>query len=445
MGRAPREAIAMRALFAACLCLALVGADCAPARGRVTLPGLVADATPGLDATGQLQAAGGSSEAGTTAASDGRVDTGSPVADGSTPEPSGPAAAAPAQDEGEFPAPAHDKGEAPAGSNDGGALAPGATGEQVSPPAHPLRAVAGDSSSPDSSKPGSADQSAASSEVGSVEPTLGSGARQTLGGAGLGRVAVAVPAPSTSPVLSGLLDGLLPDEDLADYGLVLEDLSTGARTGINNSQTFPSASLYKLGVAWIALRRVDAGTLSLDEPIMIEDSDTVEPEPYGGFGEGDAPTLGEALAGMLSISSNAAAHALLRIIGRDAFTEEMDRLGMTQTRVPDDGLAVTSPDDIAHLLRLIATSPELSPASRELIGQHMLSIAPPDALRDTLPDSIGIYDKTGNLDDASNVGALLQSPRATAILVVIDTGVNPGNARGIIAQAGMIAYHALLQ
>jgi beta-lactamase class A len=258
-------------------------------------------------------------------------------------------------------------------------------------------------------------------------------------------VSAEVPTPAP-PALDGLLDGLAPGDGSA-YGLVLEDLNSGARTTSNDDQSFPSASLYKLGVAWLALREVDAGSLSLDAPLTIEDEDTVEPEPYGGYKSGDAPTVREALATMLTVSSNAAAHAFLRILGRDNLNQEMDRIGLTQTRVPDeaDSEAVTTAGDIARLLRLISTSPELSVDSKTLLAEGMSNVAPPDALRDTLPDTVGIFDKTGNLTDSSNVGALLETPRGTAIVVVVDTGVNPGEARAVIAEMGQIAYHTLLE
>ena len=246
------------------------------------------------------------------------------------------------------------------------------------------------------------------------------------------------------PALDGLLNGLLPSPP-TDYGVVIEDLASGARAATNEESVFPSASLYKLGVAWLALRQVDAGALGLDAQITIEAEDEAEPEPAGGVSEGDTPTVREAIQAMLSLSSNVAAHAFLRILGRPAVNQEMDRIGLSQTRVPDDSLPVTSAADVAHLLRLIATSNELSNASRELLMQAMANIEPPDALRDTLPSSVNIVDKTGNLEDASDVGALLASSRSTVILAVVDSGVDPGDARGVIAQAGQAAYRSLLQ
>ena len=261
------------------------------------------------------------------------------------------------------------------------------------------------------------------------------------------------PAPRTVASLDGLLDGLLPDPD-GDYAVVMEDLKSGARVAVNESQVFPSASLYKLGVAWMVLRQVDAGTLHLDGPLDIAEPDTIEPEPDGGVAAGDRPTVREALSDMLTISSNAAAHAFLRTLGRVDFNREMQRIGLSQTRIPEDvdadgsdgdAQAVTSAADIARLLRLMATSQQLSAASRDVLSECLASGAPPDALRETLPAGIDVLEKTGNLDDASNVGALLQSARGTVILVVLDHAVDPGDARAVIAQAGQVAYKTLLQ
>jgi hypothetical protein len=80
-----------------------------------------------------------------------------------------------------------------------------------------------------------------------------------------------------------------------------------------------------------------------------------------------------------------------------------------------------------------------------MLMECLASNSSPDALREALPDGVDVLDKTGNLEDASNVGALLQSARGTVILVVLDQGVDPGDARGVIAQAGEVAYESLLK
>ena len=126
--------------------------------------------------------------------------------------------------------------------------------------------------------------------------------------------------------------------------------------------------------------------------------------------------------------------------------DRANRIAWDSADVADgEGLAVTTAADVAHLLRLVATSQLLSAASRDLLMECLASNTSPDSLRDTLPESVDVLDKTGNLEDASNVGALLQSAGKMVILVVLDHGVDPGDARGVIAQAGAAAYDSLLK
>jgi beta-lactamase class A len=272
----------------------------------------------------------------------------------------------------------------------------------------------------------------------------------------------ALPTPAAPAValvpplpLADLLAGALP-EPSTGYGLVVQDMRSGARLAQNEHQVFPSASLYKLALAWQVFQAADTGRLDLDAELAITDDDAQEVEPDGGVAPGETPSVREALAAMLSVSSNAAAHALLRVLGRHEFNLATAQLGLNSTRVPEDepgtdddpsnpSAAITSADDMARLLGLLATGQGLSPAAHTELVQLLATGAPPDALRETLPESVQIFDKTGNLADASNVGALLQSTRGLVVLVVVDQGVNPGDARGVIAQLGQAIYDGLLR
>src|SRR5207247_4076186 len=173
-----------------------------------------------------------------------------------------------------------------------------------------------------------------------------------------------------SAVVPGPLDGVLanvqPDPS-TDYGLVVEDITTGSRLALNQDRLFPSASVYKLALAWEVLRETDRGQIDLDQPLPIIDEDAVEVEPDRGWAPGDTPSVREALETMVSVSSNAAAHALLRLVGRETFNQAMEQLGLTQTRVPeveDGSEATTSAEDVAHLLPLIAQLQGLRPSAQ---------------------------------------------------------------------------------
>jgi beta-lactamase class A len=252
---------------------------------------------------------------------------------------------------------------------------------------------------------------------------------------------------ATSGPLEGVVSALQPGPSAA-YGVLVEDIGSGARHAVNETEVFPSGSVYKLALAWEVLRQVDTGRLSLDTPIVVLDEDALELEPYGGPGPGDTPTVREALRALFEISSNSAAHLLLRLVGRTEFNSAMDDLALYQTRVPEqpgDGDSVTSAEDVGRLMRLIATGAGLSASSHAEVLDLLALGGTPDALRETLPDEVLVLDKTGNLGDASNVGALLQTPRGVVILVVLDRGVDPGDARGFIAQLGQAAYEEFLK
>jgi beta-lactamase class A len=248
-----------------------------------------------------------------------------------------------------------------------------------------------------------------------------------------------------------LLVSALAGVESETYGLVVEDLRTGARRTLNEDRVFASGSVYKLPLAWEVLRRVDLGQLGLDDQLPIESEDAVEPEPEGGFGPGDTPTVREAMAAMLSVSSNSAAHAFLRVFGRQTFNASIAHLGLGSTRVPeviDDAVAseaVTSASDVARVLRLLAVGQGLSEHAQNELRAALAVGGSPDALREVLPADVTILDKTGNLDQASNVGALLSSEYSTVVLVVLDENVDPGDARTTIAKLGLAAYNAFLR
>jgi beta-lactamase class A len=265
-------------------------------------------------------------------------------------------------------------------------------------------------------------------------------------------------APQASPARQAdelsrdlLLGSVLAGLETETYGLVVEDLRTGFRRALNEDRVFASGSIYKVPLAWEVLRRVDLGQLGLDDQLSIEPEDAAEPEPDGGFGPGDTPTVREAMAAMLSISSNSAAHAFLRVFGRQTFNAALARLGLGSTRVPetvdntDANEAVTSPNDVARVLRLLARGQGLSPSAQDELRSALAVGGSPNALRDILPTDVTILDKTGNLDQASNVGALLSSPRSTVVFVVLDENIDPGDARTTIAKLGLAAYDAFLR
>jgi beta-lactamase class A len=237
------------------------------------------------------------------------------------------------------------------------------------------------------------------------------------------------PVPSPSPVdpaqaLAAALTPLLAGP--AEVGVVVEHVPTGARFAHRASQPAPSASVYKLFVAHEVLARVDRGELRLADQLTIQPSDALED---GWEDVGDRLTVRQALDTMMGDSSNRAAFALLRQIGRAQMNARLVEAGYRNSSVPllagqralpgspphDDEYAVSAPADLAALLRLVATEQTLTPASRAELRRLLALEETVEPLRDALPSS-AVFAKNGWLPGVRNVAALVDSPTGPVVL-----------------------------
>jgi beta-lactamase class A len=254
---------------------------------------------------------------------------------------------------------------------------------------------------------------------------------------------MATPVAAVSSPLAATVAQVLREAG-GTYGIVLEDQATGERVEHNSRRVFRSASVYKLAVACEALRRVDGARLDLADALVIGPEDAIEGEPAGGPGPGDALTVREGLRAMLAVSSNTAAHALLRRLDRSQFNAAIQMVGLRATRVPiePDEYSVTTPADMAHLLGLLARGEILSDASRRELRELLALPKPLDPLADALPPRIPVFSKTGDLESATNVAGLIEVPTGTVTLSIFSEDVDPGAARQTIGEVARAVYAA---
>jgi beta-lactamase class A len=271
-------------------------------------------------------------------------------------------------------------------------------------------------------------------------------------------VVVAPPSPTPSPPgrlstsLEQLLDGHDGDQNV---GILVEDQATAERYSRESRRTFRSASVYKLPLAYEVLHRVDQQRLSLNDVIKVEPEDAAEGEPLGGLYMGDDVTIGRSLEAMISVSSNAAAHALMRTIGRSELNLAWEEMGWRDTHVPeteslpgDDPAthaAVTSAADMSDFLDRFLRGQLLSADSNQLLIQLLSKPAQLDPLSEALPQGTEHFEKTGNVDDASTIASVIYTPSGPLILVVLDEDMSPPHARALIGDIAATAYDAVSQ
>jgi beta-lactamase class A len=255
--------------------------------------------------------------------------------------------------------------------------------------------------------------------------------------------APAGPPDPRMPALAAQIDALL-DERSEAYGVTVEWVPTHQRATRDAEREFESASVYKIAVAYEVLHQADRGQLGLDDQITITDDDAVEVEPDGGLAPDDQVSVRDALQAMMGVSSNSAAHALMRLVGRAEINASLQALGLQATRVPDvddtDGSAVTTASDMADLLDLLADDRLLTPESRASLRALLAMPKDLDPLLACLPDGTEILSKPGNHERASNIAGLISTPNGPLIVSVFDEDVDPGDARATIEAITQAAW-----
>jgi beta-lactamase class A len=257
--------------------------------------------------------------------------------------------------------------------------------------------------------------------------------------------ALAGPPDPRLPTLAAQIEAILQERSSGSaYGVAIEWVPGHERASHDAQREFEAASVYKIAVAYAVLEQVDRGQIGLADPLTITDDDAVEVEPEGGLAPNDQVSVWDALQAMMGVSSNSAAHALMRLIGRAEINAALARLGLPSTRVPadddPDGAAVTTASDMAHLLDLLAEERLLTPDSRQSLRALLGVPKDLDPLLRCLPEGTQVLSKPGNQERASNIAGLVSTPNGPLIISVFDTDVDPGDARATIEAITQAAW-----
>jgi len=193
-------------------------------------------------------------------------------------------------------------------------------------------------------------------------------------------------------------------------GVAAIDTANGHRLLYRADERFGLCSTFKIPLAAAILAQVDAGKLSLDQPVRFAEADLLDYAPVvkANVAKGSL-TVGELAEAAVKVSDNAAANLLLPLVaGPGGLTRWLRIHGDTITRVdrpepsvnnanpPDDERDTTTPLAMMGLLDDILIGDILGPASRErLIGWMQSSMTGLTLLRAGLPTDWRAGDKSG--------------------------------------------------
>ena len=228
------------------------------------------------------------------------------------------------------------------------------------------------------------------------------------------------------------------EQALADTVARLES-SLDARIGVAITQAgndwhwdhraderFPMASTFKTMLCGAVLERVDEGTLSLDEELLVRPEEIFGHAPVTNEYAGEVLSIGTLCHATLDQSDNGAANLLIDRLGSPQdITDFMRGLGDTATRMdrkepelnsytPGDPQDTTTPAAMVASWETVLIGEVLSPASREQLIDWMADGGVTGALiRPHLPEGWTVADKSGAGDTSRNLVAML-TPRSGA-------------------------------
>jgi beta-lactamase class A len=182
-------------------------------------------------------------------------------------------------------------------------------------------------------------------------------------------VSLAGSAPAQAPKLDALVKELnrLCDEQPFATGWHLHVLATGETAHRRGHDVVPSASTRKIAILMAALQAVNAGKLSLDQPVQIQAK--YQDNTSGVFQHlrpGSTITFRDALVLMIIVSDNTCTGTVADLVGLDRVNALCRSIGMKGTThrhgIPPKDLAAThpvaatnatTPADVGLLLDLI--------------------------------------------------------------------------------------------
>jgi beta-lactamase class A len=258
------------------------------------------------------------------------------------------------------------------------------------------------------------------------------------------------------------------DKD-AVLGVAFLDLSAGDSLFLNADDSFHAASTMKVPVMIELYRRIDAGTLRLDQliPLANRFASIVDGSPYTLDPAADSDsaaydfigkrvTLATLIDHMITRSSNLATNALIDLVGAKNANATAHALGARDIRVlrgVEDGKAfragmnnTTTARDLATLMGAIETGRAASRASCDAMREVLLRQEFNGEIPAGLPPGTKVAHKTGFITGVLHDAAVVYpSGRPPYVLVVLTREIpEEAVARRLIADVSKLVYeHAM--
>lgn len=242
-------------------------------------------------------------------------------------------------------------------------------------------------------------------------------------------------------------------------------LGTSESSAQQGDRHFPLQSVYKVPIAMLVLRQVDAGKLSLDQKLTVTPQEFVSDREFTirrQHPKGAELTVRELMRYMISESDGTACDVLLRLMGGpEKATQDLRELGIqdiviaryekemaANSRVTYENW--TTPQAAIQILKMLHEGKVISPASRDLLLDLMINSRPgPNRIKGLLPSGTIVAHKTGTsatvggVTSATNDIGIITLPNGGQLAIAVfvsDTKADEKTREAVIAKIADAAW-----
>lgn len=260
------------------------------------------------------------------------------------------------------------------------------------------------------------------------------------------------PAPDISYLKSEIEEYLSEQE--GTFAVWFQDLQDeNQHFAINEDTLFHAASTMKTPVMIELFKRVEAGELSLDDSILVEnkfysivDSSefqmTLSPDSNDPIEKkvGEMATIRELNHAMITYSSNLATNILIKLVGAEETTQTMRELGAMKIQVLrgvedlkafDRGLSNrTTAKDLGIIFEHIANGMAVNPKMDKLMIDILTDQYYGDIIPAKLPDDVTVAHKTGSITGVEHDSGIVYLPDGSSYVLIFLSKNLPDNVEG---------------
>lgn len=230
-----------------------------------------------------------------------------------------------------------------------------------------------------------------------------------------------------------------------NFGIYLEDLTTGAWLGINEKEKFVPASLLKLPVMIAVLKKIEKNELSLDGKIKLEPADiNLESGSLGFKDQGYEISLRDLLKLMIKESDNTADLTFVkRLVTSADLSEVITAMGLPGLNSDNR----VSPKEYSNMLRGLYYSSYLKRQFSELALSLMQETDFNSQLPAGIPKSIPISHKVGMFKEGGYYHdcGIVYFPEKPYILCVMSINSTQEEADYVISSISKEVYNYMTE